>query len=658
MSYLPCKNPACKSHGRPHPNCKCWGGMAAGGSVEPYCSKNQAHKSDCEYFADGGGVEGTDEEPPGFDDGAAEGTNEEPPGYQEAYDGSGTNEEPPVEETSLGDKLLSGYQGGLRGLVGPLADTVIKENPLIFGSLDSAHQRETENPGIAGTAKAATVIGSLVTGVGQAGAMAKASEIATGSKILQQMIQGGLLQASDEVSKWVTGQGDPEDATGAATSIGAASLFSGLMGAAGQTVSKGASAGLKKLADAKMGERALSFLRGLGFAAKTQDTALREMDSVLAQRSGDVIPSAYNAGAKFFDKLFVPGATATGFAVHGYNQDGLLGAAKGAVEGAIIGTVGKKAGLQLGKRVVSPAALWILKSGNVKGFAEAMDHAETLAKGSKIINGTIDNIFKSAPGASQQIIDSYGSKKIRNDLDNFIGAGGMTDTIQQELYKLNDEPAPGFADGGEVTPQQQPKPISGQKPLLRDDDGVALHYPEQNTLLSAARGRVSNYLMGLRPQQNMPKLPFDDEPDTRQQKKKYEKALTIAISPLSVMHEIKRGTIEPDHIKHLNSMYPELTSLLQKKITEQVVKAQLSGKKPPYKVRQGLSMLLGAPLSAEMTPSSIQAAQRVFTQGVEQPPTQPTPQQSKGGDKSKLSKSDQSFLTGSQARQRRSQREN
>jgi hypothetical protein len=55
MAELPCRNPNCKSHGIPHPNCKCYGrdmAFAEGGQV---CSG--AHEEGCEYYADGGEIE-------------------------------------------------------------------------------------------------------------------------------------------------------------------------------------------------------------------------------------------------------------------------------------------------------------------------------------------------------------------------------------------------------------------------------------------------------------------------------------------------------------------------------------------------------------------------------------------------------------------------
>jgi len=56
MSAYPCKNPSCSSFGSAHPNCKCYGGMAKGGSVESYCAKDNKHKAGCQYLADGGSV--------------------------------------------------------------------------------------------------------------------------------------------------------------------------------------------------------------------------------------------------------------------------------------------------------------------------------------------------------------------------------------------------------------------------------------------------------------------------------------------------------------------------------------------------------------------------------------------------------------------------
>jgi hypothetical protein len=130
----------------------------------------------------------------------------------------------------------------------------------------------------------------------------------------------------------------------------------------------------------------------------------------------------------------------------------------------------------------------------------------------------------------------------------------------------------------------------------------------------------------------------------------------MAAHPMAILDKIQKGTIEPEHIRHLEAMYPELADHLQKKVTEKILKAQLKGEKPKHSVRQGLSMFLGAPLSSEMSPQNIMAAQATFRSSAQGPggsgPTKPpTP---KAG---ALSKFAQGYLTADEAAAGRQQKQ-
>lgn len=226
--------------------------------------------------------------------------------------------------------------------------------------------------------------------------------------------------------------------------------------------------------------------------------------------------------------------------------------------------------------------------------------------------------------------------KHKDHIHEWINKGGIVDDIQNEIYSHH-EPKQ-FAEGGKVETGKH-----------------------SDLLSHATKGRVSDYLNSLRPQDNLPKLAFDHDLDQSDKKRSYAKALHLAAHPLSVMHEVNKGTIEPEHIAHLNSMYPEFNEALKNKVVEHITKAQLEGNKPPHRIRQGLGLLLGSPLSSEMTPENMQAAQSVFTKKATQQ-TQPgmgTSQSKKPKQKSQasLSKSDQSFLTGGQSLVARSQRQ-
>ena len=79
--------------------------------------------------------------------------------------------------------------------------------------------------------------------------------------------------------------------------------------------------------------------------------------------------------------------------------------------------------------------------------------------------------------------------------------------------------------------------------------------------------------------------------------------------------------------------------------------------KPPFHIRQGLSLLLGAPLSGEFVPQNIMAAQATFASNQPQQSSQQAPTKNKKGSSS-LTKSDKAYLTSSQARENRQQRSN
>lgn len=703
--YLPCKNQNCRSYGHPHPNCKCYGSFAEGGDIH-FCSDTRPHVKGCEYFAEGGEAE----IPEGFhlvdEDEGAENNDAAPPPTEEAIpegyhlDESGSSDGIPEgfhlvddeseHESTTGEKIGATLEGVQRGVLGPLAPLVLEYHPLSqamkyipiesiqdfrqkFFSTEGQEALRKENPGLATAGEAAGLVGSLATGTGEMALAEQAAKAMTGSRILQTSIQMGLMKGGDTITDWILGEKNPEDAVGAAQALGSDMLFDSAMGlgfgALGAGVEKGAKAGLKALGEVKFGKQVLSFLEGIAKGAEDVSPEAREAAYKAAKEAGGDMRNFAN-GVKLADHFVSPGlgtlAVEGGAALHyakeGYDQDGVWGAATGFAKGAALGWVGANVTSKIGQKYLAPALMKIVSSGTVKGAANALDHVANMVGGSKLIGGAIDGLFETTPIAGKSILDSYGRENAKEDLKNFIGEGGVTQGLQEQIYEDNGADAmPQFAEGGEV--KAPPKDAKKIQPILSEDQGIAEHYPTHNVLLNTAKGRVSQYLNGLRPLPHAAKLPFDHEPDQRQQQKSYDKALGIAVSPLRVLHDIKKGTVEPQDVKHLNAMYPELTSLLQKQITERVTKDQLDGKKPPYKVRQGLSLLLGAALSSEMTPGSIAAAQAVFAG----PANTQGPQPSGGSQPSrapsqasmnKLSKSSQAYLTGNQSLIRRSQREN
>jgi hypothetical protein len=85
------------------------------------------------------------------------------------------------------------------------------------------------------------------------------------------------------------------------------------------------------------------------------------------------------------------------------------------------------------------------------------------------------------------------------------------------------------------------------------------------------------------------------------------------------LDHIKGGTLEPEHVKHMQGLYPELADHLRQKIAGKITDAQLANEKPPYHVRQGLSLFMGSALDSNLTPQNIMAAQASFAAQKSQP---------------------------------------
>lgn len=640
MNYPPCKNPSCKSFGSPHPNCRCYPDMAEGGESN-FCASDRAHDSKCQYFANGGdSIDPNqvilDQEPssPEIDPNKVIVDKTSDDGIDPSK--VVLDEDKSAKYSTPGQQLGTIAEGFAQGVAGPVA-TLAEKGLSKLGVPNMTDEdiagRQEANPWEHGIAETAGLTGSMMTGVGEAGLLLKGAEAAAGlakagkvgSAIIKGAITNGLIQGGDEVSKAMLGQGDPQaPVAGALARVGGAALLGGAFGGVGAKAADVVTNKIQQVTDLKNVAKAAQFLAGAKNAASLEEVPAG-------------VGTDFANGHKFYNGLTTGAGVSAGTAI---------GAALEPHLGAYSSSMGLKVGekylapfiAKAANKMRAPAVInWLSKGAN-GSLWQILDYADKVNSGTSLINNGVDSLFKAG---SQQAVNAVSEKDIK-DLRDYVSDGGVNQNVQQQISDDN-QPTPGFADGGLV---KEPPPKSEPVAPLLNSHAIATHYPDQNIMLQAAKGRISDYLASMQPQKHQSKLAFDDAPDDTEQNRTYDKALRVAAQPLSVLNHIKNGTIEPEQIKHLSSMYPELTDHLQKKITERITQAQLKGEKPSYKVRQGLSMLMGTSLSGEMTPSSIQAAQAVFA-----PKQAPTSPAKKGA--SELAKAGKAFQTPDQARQER-----
>lgn len=309
-------------------------------------------------------------------------------------------------------------------------------------------------------------------------------------------------------------------------------------------------------------------------------------------------------------------------------------------DGGQVGTVGHlDAAHSVAGHIAHHGLLGMLKM-DLDGDLEKYDKSVT--RGHKTLDSHLDSIFDNAGISALE-----DRSKQHKAIDDWINEGGITHSIQQEVYAQHGHEQM-LAKGGDV--KKAPHRVLNNHPIEHA-------YPDQNIVLQSAKGRAASYLQSLKPQEHMPKLAFDDHVDQKEQKRKYHQARKIADHPLSVLHEVSKGSLDREDVDHLKAMYPEVHDAMQKKVTEKIIKAELEGgKKPGYKTRQSLSLLMGVPLSSELTPQGIQAAQAVFAPKQAQQGQAPEGANKVQHKTAPLSKSDSAFLTGGQALAKRSQK--
>lgn len=261
--------------------------------------------------------------------------------------------------------------------------------------------------------------------------------------------------------------------------------------------------------------------------------------------------------------------------------------------GFILGEAGKL----LGRDVPDAAKMAILK---------AMGSSQPISSsGFKAAADFIENIYK-----SQKLIGNAVSKTLRVGGQNLKSLYPSNNDVEK-LSKKVDEYA--------ANPDR-----------FLDLGGHISHYlPEHGSALTQTAIQAVQYLSSIKPK--APQMsPFDTEAKVPQaDQARYDRALALAEQPLAIMEHVKDGTLLPEDIRTVQSIYPGLYDKLKSVAFEKILDIKTKGVDVPYATRMSLALFLGQPLDGTMTPQAIQTAQMLS-----QPQQQSqTPQQQAGKNK-------------------------
>lgn len=285
----------------------------------------------------------------------------------------------------------------------------------------------------------------------------------------------------------------------------------------------------------------------------------------------DALPERMNStgAAKTLDALWSKGsggAMAMLSMISGHNP----------VSGYILGKLGEYVARDV-PDAIKLATLKFLGSSlptSAAGFRALAEFASQTAKGEKIMTDAVKTIFKSSSQISPQYLHVDEKKR---------------EMIKQKLDQFKESP----------------------EKLLDNGNNHEINYylPNEGAVISSLTGRATQYLNLLKPDTSKMGVLGPNRIPSDVEVSRYNKAIDIAEKPLIVLDQIKKGTLTPDDINTLHSIYPALYSKLSQKLTDEMISHTSKDQIIPYSQRMSLSLFLGQPLDNTMNANAIQATQ-------------------------------------------------
>lgn len=155
------------------------------------------------------------------------------------------------------------------------------------------------------------------------------------------------------------------------------------------------------------------------------------------------------------------------------------------------------------------------------------------------------------------------------------------------------------------------KSISNPEMLLSKQmsNDIGYYMPEHAAALSKTTVGALKYLEGIKPKEFRPG-PLDAPiPPSKAELSRYKRALAIAQNPQIILKKIKDGELITSDIQDLQGMYPGLYKTMVNKLSTQMLDKTSMDEAIPYKTRIALSLFMGQPLDASMSPQNIMSAQ-------------------------------------------------
>jgi hypothetical protein len=158
-----------------------------------------------------------------------------------------------------------------------------------------------------------------------------------------------------------------------------------------------------------------------------------------------------------------------------------------------------------------------------------------------------------------------------------------------------------------------------QNRLVQQTGDIDRHAPQISQASQSATVRAVNFLNSKIPAQPHMGLIAPKIRPSKTDMSKFNRYFDAVHRPTSILKQASAGTLTPEAVEAVRTVYPELFNRMQQSVLQQI--AENHGT-VPYQSRVMLSLLLGQPMDGTTQPAIVAATQLAYAkmQGPSQPP--------------------------------------
>jgi len=252
------------------------------------------------------------------------------------------------------------------------------------------------------------------------------------------------------------------------------------------------------------------------------------------------------------------------------------------------------------------------------GHAEQAEFAGQAAKAGALnsLKNTISNSVRNLDRATDAIFKTTSSPAARG-----AALSGITDFADKNYH-----------EHVEKIQELSSNPEALMDYLSQQTAGISQVAPQMGQQLSNTAVQALMYLNAQIPKKGGSMLLSTKYEPSSSEKIKFERAYHVVTQPMSVLKQLKDGTLTRDSMKAMEAVHPALLNQMRQKVIERLNAETI--KKLPYAVRSSLTLFLRTPLDENQTPLGVQLNQNSFA--MPQAGNQGAPQQGSRGVKFKV----------------------